>query len=141
MAGLLPPDLEAWLCGFVRDVVLPGAGLDAAVSNKEPADGVFPAALVVIRDDSGPRASIVTQTRSVGVSVLAGTRLLDAPAIDLARPVFAALTDEALPVVGGRSCPIAAVTGFYGPYRVAEPQDRTRVYFTAEYAVVGLPAG
>lgn len=141
MPSVLWPDLEAWLVDYVRDVVLVDAGLEAEISNKEPADDPFPAALVVLRDDGGPKTSMITAQRSVGVTILAGTQRLDAPAKDLSRPILGALTDEDLPLLGGPSCPIASVDDFNGPYTVPEEQDRTRLYFTVTYTVVGSPAG
>ena len=140
MVRVLPPDLARWLIDYIRDVVLPSIGdlgIDVEVSNKEPAEGEFPAALIVVRDDGGPRTSVVSSTRSVGISVLAGTRLYDAPAIDLAAQIMAAVTAYDLPIIGGAACPIVAVTDFNGPYSVSETEDRTRMYFTAEYVVVG----
>lgn len=136
----MPVDLELWLTGFTRGF-LAADGLAADVSNKEPAEGDFPEAVVVIRDDGGAKLSLITSQRSVGVSVLAGTRLWDKPAKDLARVVFSVLTDDDLPIVGGSSCPIASVDEHFGPYTVAESQDRTRVYFTVTYTVVGSPVG
>ena len=97
MARVTAPDLELWLTGYVRGV-LAAEGVTAQVSNKEPGDLVLPLAkpLVVIRDDSGVRLSHVTYDRSVGVSVLAGTRTNDKLAGDLARLVMAILTDDAI---------------------------------------------
>lgn len=143
---VLPPDLELWATRYARQTLttrpLPeGVTGPVDVSNKEPADGTFPAALVVFRDDGGGKTSIITGVRSMGVSVLAGTRLNDAPARDLARLLFGVFTDESLPLLGGTDCPVAAITDSFGPYTVAEAQDRTRVYFSVEYIVVGTPVG
>lgn len=145
--AVLPPDLEAWLTGYVRSL-LPSAVIptvpdvaEAKVSNKERDAGALPPVKIVIRDDGGPRTSLVTFQRSVGVSVLAGTRINDSPARDLARWLFAVLTDDSLPLLGGSGCPITDVSSANGPYPVDENQDRTRMYFTVEYAVAGTPVG
>lgn len=142
MSEILPPDLEAWATSYAR-TVLPTRALQLVdmttvkVSNKEPSSGEFPAALVVFRDDGGPRKSILTGTRSMGVSVLAGTRVYDAPARELARLVFAIFTNEDIAQIPG--CPVAAVSDCFGPYAVSESQDRSRMYASIEYTVVGSP--
>lgn len=138
MARVEAPDLDLFLTGYVR-TVLAGEGVSAQLTNKEPGTLALPLAkpLVVIRDDSGPRRSAVTFDRSVGVSVLAGTRLNDKPANDLARLVAAILTDDA--IVNAPGSPIAAVDygGINGPYAVAENIDAARRYMTVGYVVVG----
>ena len=138
MAVVVAPDLELWLTGYLRDV-LTVDGLDVQVSNKEPATLKVPLAkpLVVIRDDSGPRRSHVTFDRSLGVSVLAGSRTNDKPANDLARLVAAVLMDDA--IVDADGSPVAAVVwdGCNGPYPVTDELDVARRYFTVEYTVMG----
>ena len=138
MARVTAPDLELWLTGYVRGV-LAAEGVTAQVSNKEPGDLVLPLAkpLIVIRDDSGVRLSHVTYDRSVGVSVLAGTRTNDKLAGDLARLVMAILTDDAIAEAVGS--PVAAVDwdGCNGPYPVVEELDVARRYGTVQYTVVG----
>lgn len=138
MARVTAPDLEVWLTGYVRGV-LAAEGVTAQVSNKEPGDLVLPLAkpLVVIRDDSGVRLSHVTYDRSVGVSVLAGTRTNDKLAGDLARLVMAILTDDAIAEAVGS--PVAAIDwdGCNGPYPVVEELDVARRYGTVQYTVVG----
>ena len=138
MARVTAPDLELWLTGYVRGV-LAAEGVVAQVSNKEPGDLVLPLAkpLVVIRDDSGVRLSYVTYDRSVGVSVLAGTRTNDKLAGDLARLVMAIMTDDAIAEAVGS--PVAAIDwdGCNGPYPVVEELDVARRYGTVQYTVVG----
>lgn len=138
MARVTAPDLELWLTGYIRGV-LAAEGVTAQVSNKEPGDLVLPLAkpLVVIRDDSGVRLSHVTYDRSVGVSVLAGTRTNDKLAGDLARLVMAILTDDA--IVEAVGSPVAAIDwdGCNGPYPVVEELDVARRYGTVQYTVVG----
>lgn len=138
MARVTAPDLELFLTGYVR-AVLSAEGHAVQVVNKEPDNLALPLTkpLVVIRDDSGPRLSAVTFDRSVGATVLAGTKRNDRPANDLARLVAAILTDDA--IVNAPGSPIAAVDygGINGPYAVAENIDAARRYMTVGYVVVG----
>lgn len=135
MAVVTPPDLEMWLVEFLRTVL----GASVEVSNKEPPSLSLPLKkpLVVVRDDSGPRESHVTFDRSVGVSVLAGSRMNDKPANDLARKVSAVISDETITDAPGS--PIASVEwdGCNGPYPVTEALDVARRYLTVQYTVVG----
>ena len=138
MARVTPPDLEMWLSTYLR-AILADEGLDVQVSNKEPADLKLPLKkpLVVLRDDSGSRMSHVSFDRSLGVSVLAGSRMNDQPANTLARTVSAILTDDEIILADGS--PVAAVEwdGCNGPYPVAESLDVARRYLTIQYTVVG----
>ena len=138
MALVVAPDLELWVTGYLRDV-LSMDGLDVQVSNKEPATLKVPLSkpLVVIRDDSGPRTSHVTFDRSLGVSVLAGTRTNDQVANDLSRLVAGLLMDDA--IVDADGSPIAAVVwdGCNGPYPVVDDLDVARRYSTVQYTIVG----
>ena len=133
-----PPDLELWLTGYVRSLAAL-EGVQVTVANKEPATLTLPLVkpLIVIRDDSGTRLSQVTFDRSIGASVLAGSKLNDKPANDLARWLAGVLFDLDLPLVDGT--PIASVdpTGCNGPYPVTEQLDVARRYLTAQYTVVG----
>lgn len=133
-----PPDLELWLTGYVRSLAA-SEGIDADVTNKEATDLTTPLVrpLIVIRDDSGPRLSHVTFDRSIGWTVLAGTRMHDQPANDLARWVAAVLFDLELPLVDGSPIASVDVDGCNGPYAVPEQLDVARRYGTAQYTVVG----
>lgn len=138
MTLVLPPDMEHWTCTYLR-TTLRAMGNDVEVGNKEPSNLKTPLTrpLIVVRDDSGARGSQVTFDRSMGVSVLAGTRENDLQANELARLVFAVLTDEDIAVVDGS--PIAAVVwdGCNGSYPVEEDHDVARRYMTVQYTVVG----
>lgn len=133
-----PPDLELWLTGYVRSLAA-SEGVEATVTNKEPDDLTTPLVepLIVIRDDSGPRLSHVTFERSIGFSVLAGTRMHDQPANDLARWLAAVLFDLELPLVEGSPIASVDVDGCNGPYAVPDLLDVARRYGTAQYTVVG----
>jgi hypothetical protein len=133
-----PPDLETWLIDYVR--ALAGAEAKTAdVANVEPARMTvpLPRPLIVIREDSGSRLDHITFDRSIGFSVLAGTKANPKPANDLARWVAGVLFDFDLPLVEGS--PIAAVIpdGCNGPYPVADQLDVARRYGTAQYVGTG----
>lgn len=133
-----PPELEDWLTGYVRELAA-SEGKVVSVGNKEPKTLSLPLTkpLIVIRDDSGPRLSHVTFDRSIGASVLAGSKQNDRPAKDLARWLAGVLFD--LNIVLFPGTPIAAVDpdGCNGPYAVTESLDVARQYMTAQYVVSG----
>lgn len=133
-----PPDLELWVTGYVREQAA-NSDMSLDVSNKEPSDLALPMRrpLVIIRDDSGSRLDWTTFDRSIGASVLGGSKRDDKPANDLGRWLAALLFDDAIVLVPGS--PIAAVTwsGCNGPYPVDEQLDVARRYLTAQYTVTG----
>lgn len=133
-----PPDLELWLTGLVRTLAA-ADDLVVDVGNKEPSDLQVPLTrpLIVIRDDSGARTGWTTYDRSVGASVLAGSKANDQPAKDLARWLASVLHDDALVLVEGS--PIARVEwdGCNGPEAIADEIDVARQYLTAQYIVTG----
>ncbi len=140
-----PPDLELWLTSYVRACAARD-GHNVTVSNKESASLALPLTrpVIVIRDDSGPRLSQVTFDRSIGATVLAGTRLYDLPANDLSRWLAGLLFDLDLPLgydvpAPVSRTPIVAVEpdGCLGPYAVPENLDVSRRYLTAQYVVAG----
>jgi len=136
---ITPPDMELWATGYLR-AELAALGRDVEVSNKEPAAldaSSMEKPLIVVRDDSGSQTSAVTYDRSLGISVLYGTRQDDQGAGDLARKVMAIMADDAVAETEGS--PVAAVVrdGCNGPYSVIEAQDLHRKYMTVEYSVVG----
>ena len=132
------PNLTQWLAPYIRGEAL-AAGHTLDVEAKEPAQLRLPLQrpLVVVREDPGSRLNWTTFDCSVGVSVLAGTRLHDLPARELALWLASVLHDDALPLVPGT--PIASVEwgGCGGPYGVDEDLDVSRQYLTAQYVVSG----
>lgn len=138
MTRVTPPDLEMWLVGYVRALAV-AEGLTVTVSNKEPSTLSLPLTrpLIVLRDDSGARTDHTTFDRSIGASVLAGSRMNDQPANDLARWLSGVLNDDAIVLADGS--PITAVVwdGSNGPYAVTETLDVARRYQTAQYVVSG----
>lgn len=131
---VLPPDIGLFLTKYLR-TEFP----DADVVENEPADLELPLAkpLIVVRDDSGPRETVVTFNRTVGVSVMAGSPEYPTPAINLARQVAGVLFDDAIALVPGS--PIASVdpAGCNGPYAVPEQLSVAKQYLTADYVTVG----
>lgn len=127
-----------WLTGYVRAAAAV-EGKTVTVSNKEPAELELPLPkpLIVIRDDSGPRLEVVTFDRSVGASVLAGSKRNDVPADELALWLAGVLMDDA--IVHATGSPIASIEwdGCNGPYPVVEALDVARRYQTVQYTVVG----
>lgn len=133
-----PPDLEMWLVGYVRSCA-DADGRNVEVSNKEPKDLALPLEkpLIVIRDDSGPRVDWTTFDRSIGGTVLAGSKQNDQPANDLARWLAAVLFDHELPLVDGTPIVSVDLSGSNGPYPVTDSLDVARRYLTAQYVVAG----
>lgn len=134
MTLYLPPDMELFLTGWLRSRIP-----KVRFTNREPDNLSTPLEqpVVVIRDDSGPATSQVTFDRSIGVSVLAGSKTNDKPANDLARIIYAHLTcDE---IVTAPESPVAALidSGCNGPYPVQDDHDYARRYMTVEYSTVG----
>ena len=135
------PDLELWLTRYIRALAA-DEGVDVDVSNKEPADlGTvlpMPKPLIVIRDDSGAKTEVITFERSIGASVIGGSKKSDQQINDLGRWLAGILHDPDI-VLASDDCPIAAVDfdGCNGPYPVAEQVDVARRYMTAQYRVVG----
>lgn len=133
-----PPDLELWLTAYVRSQAAE-SGHNVTVSNKEPSTLSLPLTrpLIVIRDDSGPRLDWTTFDRSIGASVLGGSKQNDKPVKDLARWLAGVLFDDGIALADGS--PIAEVdfSGCNGPYAVTEELDVARQYMTAQYTVSG----
>lgn len=133
-----PPDVETWLIRHVRAL----AAAEQRVVDVEPTESsklAIPLArpLIVIRDDSGPRLDHTTFDRSIGASVLGGTKRNPKPANDVALWLASILFDSDLPLAEG--CPIASVEwdGCNGPYPVPETLDVARRYMTAQYVAAG----
>jgi len=96
----------------------------------------LPEKLVVIRDDGGPDDWFLTGERSVGVSVLAGTRENPDPAKVIAA-ICSALAWTIPSTDPGN--PVSAVLGVTSPVMVPESAERARVYLVLNLAVVGRP--
>lgn len=136
MSVVLPPDLEAWLCDYLRGQ-LESSLSTILVSNREPDDfdGSYP--LVVVRDDGGSQSNRVLFDRSIGVTVRYGSRTLPGDCRDLAARIYGLLTDPAICELDGS--PIASIEedGCNGPYFVAEDANIARCYLTLEFSAIG----
>jgi hypothetical protein len=126
-------DLELFLTGFIRAELLAHGETDVFVSNQFP-DPARPKA-VIVRDDGGPSSSIVTESPTVGVTVLAGDDPTQgAEATNLAQLVKAIVKGCARVAPGN---PVAAVLASNGPIKVPDESGQPRRYMTFELSVVG----
>lgn len=136
MTAVLPPDLETWLCAYLRGKLKPSFG-KILVHIREPDDydGSFP--LVVVRDDGGSQSNRVLFDRSIGITVRYGSRSTPGPCRDLAARIYGLLTDPEICSLDGS--PIAGIDedGCNGPYFVAEDANIARCYLTLEFSAIG----
>lgn len=133
-----PPDMELFLTGYLRER-LRDRGMAIQVSNKEPDSLKLPLTkpLIVVRDDGGLQESRISYQASIGVSVLAGTRKNDRAANDLARIVYAILTNTEIVYAPGSPITVVDVEGCTRPVPVVESLDVSRRYMTLSYGAVG----
>ena len=104
------------------------------VSNVEPGS-TWPSKLVVVRDDGGDDTSAVTDERSIGVRVYAGSMSDPTDAIQLAHIVRSLLWQ--CPAVEPGN-PVAAVTRLSSPIAVHDNQHAPACrYITGDLVVVG----
>ena len=136
MTAVLPPDLEAWLCDFLRDR-LKSSYSTILVSVREPDDYDGSRPLVVVRDDGGSQSNRVLFDRSIGITVRYGPRGSPGPCRDLAASIYGLLTDPSIARLDGS--PIAGIEGdgCNGPYFVAEDSNIARCYLTVEFTAIG----
>jgi len=111
-------------------------GIEARVGSREPSTWVG-GTLVVLHDDGGPQPSEITFDRSVGVSVLAGTREDRREAKGLARLVYALATNPGVVLAPGSPVALIDIDGCTGPYQVPEDHDCTRYHMSIAYILVG----
>lgn len=133
---VLDTDLEAFLTGFIRaELALIGTPLteDVFISNAFPPEQ-RPKSVVVL-DNGGPSASIITTNTQIGVTVAAGDDSSQgAVAKELALLVKMILRDSAR---ADPDNPVAAVTRATGPFRITEEGGQPTYYMTFELVVVG----
>lgn len=133
-----PPDMELFLTGYLRKC-LRDRGMAVQVSNKEPDNLKLPLArpLIVVRDDGGLQESRISYQANIGVSVMAGTRKNDRAANDLARIVYAILTNPEIVSAPDSPITVVDIEGCTRPIPVVEDLDVSRRYMTFTYGVVG----
>ena len=131
---IMPPDIEMFVCSTLRERI---RDQNVQIGVTIPADyaGQYP--LIIVRDDGGPVSDTVCFDKSLGITVQAGTRRNSFECRQLARRVFATLTDPRI-MVDGQS-PVAAIveSGCNGPYAMASDHDTTSCYMTIQYSTVG----
>lgn len=136
-ARVIFTDLELFLTGFIRGELVARGKTGGFVSNEfSPAGKPLPPFQVIVRDDSGPRSSVVTKTPTVGVTVLGSDTYNKAQATDLALLVFAIMEGAAKVAPAN---PVAAVLNANGPYKVPDDTGHPRRYMTFELSVTGNP--
>jgi hypothetical protein len=135
---VMPPELVTWLMGYVSDAAA-ADGIDLDVVGAEPEDLALPLSrpLIVIRIDPGSRLDWTTFDRSVGASVLGGTKNAPTPIIDLGLWLASVLFDDELPLAADSPIVRVDFDGCNGPYAVTEDLDVARQYMTAQYVVEG----
>lgn len=130
-------DLELFLTGFIRAELVARGKPGGFISNEfSPAEKPAPPFQVIVRDDSGPRSSVITKSPTVGVTVLGSDSYNKAATTDLALLVCAIV--EGCARVEANN-PVAAVLGSNGPYKVPDDTGFPRRYMTFELSVVGSP--
>lgn len=139
MSMITPPELETWLCEWLRSRITDVPGLQTDVREPDDYDGSYP--LIVVRDDGGAQSNRILFDRSVGVTVRGWTRGNPKPCDALARRVYAHLTADPDILQGhADGSPILAIVedGCNGPYPVTEDADIARYYMTVEYVASGI---
>lgn len=131
-------DIELFLASWYRPLLEAHAEdvlHDFEVDNKEPANGPFPAKLLVIRDDSGP-ADFYTGERALGLSVLMDNKQAPQDAKRALSIILGMLwTVPAANAGETPRNPIVSIETVNGPYAIDEAQDRARQYGTATVIV------
>ena len=136
MTTVLPPDLEAWLCAYLRKQLK--LSYDAIrVSNREPDDynGSYP--LVVVRDDGGSQSNRVLFDRSIGITVRYGSRSAPGPCRDLAARIYGLLTDPEICSLDGSPFAGLVEDGCYGALFVGGVANIGSMYLTLEFSAIG----
>lgn len=131
-----PPDIELWLCDWLRSSITDVDGLQAG--NREPSDYTGDHPLIVVRDDGGGQTDRVLFDRSVGVTVKGWTRSNPYECRRLAARIYAILTDESILQCrsGG---PVLAVDepSCNGPYQFDDDNECACYYMTFRYILDG----
>lgn len=136
MKLITPPDVELWLCDYLRRHL--SAYPDLEAGNKQPPqyDGSWP--LIVINDVPGSKQDVINFDWSIGVTVTGWSRQDEKQCKDLANHVFALLTQTPEIALAAGS-PISAVidAGTNPPSTITNDGDVAGYYATVEYVVQG----
>lgn len=125
---LLVPDVELWLCTYLRDRLAASgqpyaSGVVVSISVPDP----VPPRLVVVRRDGGARLDIVRESARFGVQVWAET---DKDATDLAGLTLGLI------LASPDGMPVLSASQMSGASSVAEPNPgRRKRYATVELIV------
>lgn len=132
---ILPPDLELWLCGYLRAELSDVDGLE--IGNREPSDYIGDHPLIVIRDDGGSQTEHIMFDRSVGVTVKGWARSNPYKCSQLARRVYGLLTSD--DIITAADSPIAHIdeSGCNGPYSFTDETDCACYYATYSFTATG----
>ncbi|MFJ4038203.1 hypothetical protein ACIPVB_08945 [Microbacterium sp. NPDC090007] len=138
-AAVIYDDLELFLTDWYRraltnrpEAVCANVSVGRVESVKTPP----PAKQLVIRDDGTSRDTFLTGRASIGLTVLAGTKLNPRDAKELAQIVLALA--ELIPF-DDPSNPLTRVYDSNGPYMVPEDSTFARVYSTVTFGVAARP--
>lgn len=131
---LLHADIELFLSHYLQERLgtRPEPYCSDVVVGREfpAADLPQPERVIVIRDDSGPRTSVISKDISVGITVKAGT-VNDVKAL---ASMIEAFLPGCVRVEPGN--PVAALLQVRGPYAIADPDSGPTQYLVAEFTVV-----
>ena len=136
--AVVMPDLELFICEWLRSQVMDVTLLQ--VGNREPEDydGSYP--LVVCREIPGSQSGRVTFDCSLGVTVRGWARSNPRPCKLLAARVYGLLTEDPGILLGhADGSPILSIEepGCVPASPVTEDSDVCRYYLTVEYTLSG----
>lgn len=133
--NIIPPDVEPWLCEYIREHIQDVPGLQAGRRKPDRYDGSFP--LVTVRDDGGGGDGIAAYALSVGVNVYGGTRGNPKPCKDLARRVFALLTSPDVLSTEGSPFMDVDAADCMTPYGLSDDPGTAHYYMIVSYTAIG----
>lgn len=87
----LPPDIELWATGYLRDHLVKIPHLQVDIRTPEDYTGSYP--LIVVRNDGGSKDEFTRYTYDLTVNVYSGNRSNPAACQKLANKTFTLLTD------------------------------------------------
>lgn len=129
---VVPPDVELWLTGWLRDVLAERAeAVAAAVTVGTVLGNPRPVKAVTVALDGGPALDVARSVARVRLNVWAGT---ERDANDLARLVYA------LVVACPDGNPVLSARGVLRPIAVPDPSGQPHRLTTVELTVRGTQA-